>query len=86
MGVRRSATDLSLRLYRRVAHPDLVEALLTRLLRRDNRIARLRRLRRARPLQRLNRPRRIRRVVKPRHKIDMAKASLPRWNSRQRLS
>ena len=61
----------SLRLYRRAAHPYLVEALLTHLPRRDNRIARLRRLRRARPLQRLNRRRRIRRAVKPRHNLDM---------------
>ena len=43
----------SLRLYRRAAHPYLVEALLAHLPRRDNRIARLRRIRRARTLQRL---------------------------------
>ena len=61
----------SLGRHRRVAHPDLVEALRTLLLRRDNRIACLRRLRRARPPQRLNRRRRIRRVVKPRHNLDI---------------
>ena len=70
-GVRRSATDISLRLNRRVANPDLVEALRALLLRRDNRIARLRRLRNARTPQRLKRRRRIRRVVKPRHNLDI---------------
>ena len=47
MGVRRSATDISLSLDWLVAHPDLVEPLRALLLRRDDRIVLLRRLRNA---------------------------------------